>query len=243
MFTNLATSSPLGFLSQRTFTDVSVTPANTFFRFPQSQAPWVDSNNILNSQVNNQFVWFEDSNNNISIYSGFTGSLELPSITDNDDFSSLLINSTLNPGLLQTGDTISLITDFSSGGGPVGHSWTGTTGNVPTDLLSCVYPYLTTINNLVDSGQQKLKTINGTSNFIIPLNIYFRFNGSGTVLYTVPTTSTTPAKKTRTLKFFLETQTATQPIEFTIVFTLNQFNTTNITGGNVYYNIIQSTSL
>jgi hypothetical protein len=221
-FMNIATSSPLGFLSHRTYTDTTITPANTFYKYPYDLAPWVDSDNVLNPQSNNQFVWFQDSNNNVKIYSGTTGSVD-------SDFSVLLTHNTLNPGLIGTGATLSLLA----------HSWTGATSG----LCCCVYPYLTTLNNLIDSGQQEMKTINGGTNFVIPINIYFRFNDLSSALYSAPTTTTTPAKITRTLKCFLETETSTQPIEFTIIFNLNQYKTTNIVGGNVYYNIIQSNAL
>jgi hypothetical protein len=96
-----------------------------------------------------------------------------------------------------------------------------------TKLLTTIHPVIDTLQTLVEDNEDKVKTMNGNNEFIIPISIYFKMNslddtkkGNEVVDLNKVTTSTQHVKK---LKFFLEDENKNRPFIFTLKFTLNSF--------------------
>jgi hypothetical protein len=95
-----------------------------------------------------------------------------------------------------------------------------------TKLLSTIHPIIDTLETLVEDNEDKVKTMSGNTEFIVPIGIYFKMNslddtkkGNDVVDLNRVTTSTQHVKK---LKFFLEDENKNRPFIFTLKFTLNR---------------------
>ena len=95
-------------------------------------------------------------------------------------------------------------------------------------LLSSIHPVINDLQNLVESNDEKVKSISGGSEIIIPINIYFKMNSLSTTKtgknyeFVDLNNSRKTVKHIKKIKFFLEDENQNRPFIFTLKFTLNR---------------------
>jgi hypothetical protein len=214
MIENLSPSNSLGLLSSRLYN--STDSSNTFYKYPGNKATVLDQEKMIHFQQDNQFIWFSDNSSNNMIYSG------TPMITDNqiDVLRDVIYN-------------YSSIVDLSGNYIiDIANQWKASHKN---GFASTVHPMVNQMSDLVDTGQAKTKYINNDNPFRINVDIYFKYDISGTTYYQVPT-SPSPTIHTKKLKCFIETYSLSKPFEFELNFKLYQFRTYRVgttTGTNI----------
>ena len=230
---NGSVDSPLGLLSNRTYTNDS-----DVYNTSTPQVFWVDNQNELISssvtgqtftQLDNQFIWMTnfDTINQTTITklsedigNSFVTSNSITDVTGSTEF---------NVGYNQTsilqfiGNNNSLL-DVSK--------WIDDTVSVAstTKLLTTIHPSVTDLTNIVQTNSDKVETIDGgDSNAInIPLNIYFKMNALDTTQtgvnyqYINLNSANQTVRHVKKLKFFLENQAENRPFVFTVTFNINR---------------------
>ena len=184
---------------------------NTFFKFWDAQALTVDYNGDMYTQFDNQFVWFSDNSGGDRIYSGMTAASQSNPILSSANFN---IGWSGTPSPTYYSPKWNIISDVD---------WTGTGSSA--DLYATVHPFVYNSSDLVESGQDKKKPLNGGENEIIKIFIYFKLDGnkSDTSTYKVPTLGTSPDIRYRKIKMFIEPETVSRPFEFEVKFKLKQY--------------------
>jgi hypothetical protein len=201
-----------------------------FWVNPDHELLFTDVSGSTRTQLNNQFIW----------------SLNYDSVTQNDlskvsenignSFASLGNNSLVDKLSLteynlgySENTAISFVSSNNSLTDPSKWIDTATSVSSETKLLTTIHPVIDTLQTLVENNEDKVKTINGNTELIIPIGIYFKMNslddtkpGNDVVDLSKVTTSTTHVKK---LKFFLEDENKNRPFIFTLKFTLNRNRT------------------
>jgi hypothetical protein len=201
---NVAQTGNLGLLSNRLYTSGGT---NVFYNDSLNQALLVDYNDDLYTQQNNQFIWFFDKDNQQNIYTGITAT--------SMSTGSLLNTTNYNIGATGTTALYQYWTDINSIF-PIA-------GQTGMKLLATVHPYLPDITNLVESGQEKTKTVNPQTNFIVGMKIFFKWDGGSNTASNVSVSSIGGhINKTRKIKYFFETNDGLT-YQFTITFTLSNF--------------------
>ncbi len=208
-FRNISTSSYLGLVSSRLY-DTGYT-SNTFYVKPNDKSLVVDYNNDLYTQFDNQFIWFSDNSGSDNIYSGTT------SATTYQVLGSTYYNIGTNS---ESPDTSTPIFNISN------CEWTNQTVPPPetSDLYVTLHPKVTSMEDLIETGQEKLKIIKANDSFRVYIHAYFKLNGNteDDVVFTVPT-SGSPSIKYRKIKVFVETETSVRPFEFELRFRFKQY--------------------
>jgi len=225
-FDNLSQSSQLGLLSYRKYVP-TISGDNRFYNPIYSNgslATYVDSNDNLQTQVDNQFVWISDTSGNNAIYnSGVT--------YDANGLGQVLYSKNWNIGL--TGTTVP-----NSGGTystPINIfndiNWTGGTwiadNNYETDFPVTIHPYIDNINDYVYADKSGVELINANSKFILPIKIFFKLSGGTNDSITFPTNLSTSPYVIRKLRIFIESESLTRPFEFEIIFKIFRNNTSS----------------
>jgi len=222
-FSNVAKSSQLGLLSYRKF--IPANAGDNRFYNPTvakgSLASYVNSNDDLNSQIDNQFLWISDASGTQPIY--FSGSTD-----------KALWSNFYNLGLTSTtGNTRNIFDDVSWSGVSNDTSGWGLAGS--TGFLSTVHPRIDDISQFVYSDSSGVKYIDANTSLTIPINIYFQLStgatGGNTVM--IPQNATTSTMVTRKLRLFLEVEDSSRPFEFEIVFKIYRNRTYATSGNNI----------
>jgi hypothetical protein len=227
---NKSLDSPLGLLSNRDYSGSSI------YNSLAPQVFWVNSDHELlftdvsgstRTQLNNQFIWCLNydsvTQNSLSKVSENIGNsfvnLGSNSLVDKLSLTEYNIGYSENTALSFVSSNNSL-TDTSK--------WVDSVVSVSseTKLLSTIHPIIDTLETLVEDNEDKVKTMSGNTEFIVPIGIYFKMNslddtkkGNDVVDLNRVTTSTQHVKK---LKFFLEDENKNRPFIFTLKFTLNR---------------------
>jgi hypothetical protein len=111
-----------------------------------------------------------------------------------------------------------------------------------TKLLSTIHPVTPDLQNIVETNEDKIKSVKpGDSNsIIIPINIYFKMNAldntqSGNDYQYVNLNNVTQTvRHIKKLRFFLEDEGQNRPFTFTIKFSLNRAKVTFAAGPTNY---------
>ena len=227
---NKSLDSPLGLLSNRDYSGSSIYNSGApqvFWVNPDHELLFTDVSGSTRTQLNNQFIWCLNydsvTQNNLSKVSENIGnsfvSLGNNSLVDKLSLTEYNIGYSENTALNFVSSNNSL-TDTSK--------WVDTASSVSseTKLLTTIHPVIDSLETLVEDNEDKVKTINGNNELIIPIAIYFKMNslddtkkGNEVVDLSKVTTTTTHIKK---LKFFLEDENKNRPFIFTLKFTLNR---------------------
>jgi hypothetical protein len=223
IFKNIAEANPLGLLSDRLYTTGNTT--NTFFQKPDNQALYVNEEDYLLRQLDHQFIWFADTHNGQPLYEGLyksemknasfaVNALNQPSrnLGGENDYPALSTTSGI------TANANNLIGDVP---------WSGATPSPETagGFLATVHPVIKEPLDIVETGQEKTKILTAQEEFIVPLNIYFRFNYETDNTYSVGLFNRDNNTLNRAVKCFVEVEGESRPFEFTIGFTLRQHKT------------------
>ena len=232
---NVAIESPLGLLSNRTYLqnpDVYKDDIpQTFWVNNQDELITSDVSSTTRSQLNNQFVWSVnyDSVSNTSlgklgenIGNSFGG-------TVNNSITSVLGSNEFNIGYSENS-----ILNFNSNNKSLLETTKWVDNNVSisstTKLLTSIHPVVGSLEELVETNSDKIKSIDPgeNSSITIPINIYFKvnaldFNQTGlNYEYINFNNSKETVKHVKKLKFFLENESENRPFEFTMKFNINR---------------------
>ena len=214
---NIATANSLGLLSDRKFVNTGTTASNTFYKTKHLVAV-VDNNNLCRTQRDNQFIWFADSDGGNDLNSNIGVPIDGSA---NGATPTALSNDSKNIGLA-SGTTYINSNPFNMIGGNI--NWNGYNEH---QILTTVHPNIANIYDLVENGQEKTKYIAPSNSLTIPINIYFKLEGtaSPTINLGIVENSNQHNKK---IKVFLESTNLTRPFEFVINFNLKQRKNYNI---------------
>ena len=227
---NKSLDSPLGLLSNRDYSASSIynsAAPQVFWVTPDHELLFTDVSGSTRTQLNNQFIWCLNydsvTQNNISKVSENIGNsfvdLGNNSLVEKLSLTEYNLGYSENTAINFVSSNNSL-TDTSK--------WIDTISSVSseTKLLTTIHPVINSLETLVENNEDKVKTMNGNTEFIIPISIYFKMNslddtkkGNEVVDLNTVTTTTTHVKK---LKFFLEDENKNRPFIFTLKFTLNR---------------------
>ena len=227
---NKSLDSPLGLLSNRDYSGSSIynsVAPQVFWVTPDHELLFTDVSGSTRTQLNNQFIWCLNydsvTQNTLSKVSENIGNsfinLGNNSLVDKLSLTEYNLGYSENTALSFVSSNNSL-TDTSK--------WIDTISSVSseTKLLTTIHPVIETLQTLVEDNEDKVKTMNGNTEFIVPISIYFKMNslddtkkGNDVVDLNTVTTTTTHVKK---LKFFLEDENKNRPFIFTLKFTLNR---------------------
>lgn len=224
-FKNIAKANQLGLVSSKLY----AVGANNKFRNETyshgALATYVDSNDLLHVQKDNQYIWISDTSGVENIYhSGNTAvnGWKFGGVADSGNKG--VLESNWNLGL--SGKSVA-----DTAGGDYSESmniftevvWTGN-----TDLLCTVHPYIESINDFIYAETDGEKGINPDSSFKIPINIYFQMSGGTGGVFTIPSNTSTSISVQKKLRFFLEPVNISKPFEFEIVFRIYRNRTYNL---------------
>lgn len=227
---NKSLESPLGLLSNRDYSGSSIynsAAPQVFWVNQDHELLFTDVSGSTRTQLNNQFIWCLNydsvTQNTLSKVSENIGnsfvSLGNNSLVDKLSLTEYNLGYSENTALNFVSSNNSL-TDPSK--------WIDSVSSVSseTKLLTSIHPVIDSLETLVEDNEDKIKTINGNSEFLIPISIYFKMNslddtkkGNDVVDLSKDKTTTTHVKK---LKFFLEDENKNRPFIFTLKFTLNR---------------------
>lgn len=217
-FENASSGSQLGLLSYRKYVP-TVANDNRFYNptyAKGSLATYVDSEDKLHIQQDNQFVWISDTSGNQQIYN--SGTTSFP-----NGLGKVLYSKNWNIGFSSGYNNDVNIFDNIN--------WTGITwaadADYQTDFPVTIHPYIENINDLRYTESGGLKLINPNTKFTIPLKVFFKLKGgSDTSVQFLSNTSTSPFI-TRKMRFFLEPENLSRAFEFEIIFKIYRNRTYN----------------
>jgi hypothetical protein len=228
---NIASENSLGLLSDRTFSLLSSTNGNSFYQTDHT-AGLVNKDNIFYKQQDNQFIWISDFDGT-RIYDNTGSRVGAYSSTPVSPAAlfSQFINIGLNPAL----------TGYTNGDGvSTGTRWDIIDGINWSDVsyaggfLTTIHPLISDISDLKETGQEKTKFLAPSESFVLPINIYFKFQGNtnaSTGDFSDASVTGNFTDHTKKLKIFIEPTNSNRPFEFTIQFKLRPYKKVNVTSG------------
>jgi len=216
-FENISQGSQLGLLSYRKY--VPTTNGDNRFYNPDitkgSLACYVDSNDNLYAQQDNQYIWISDSSGSQAIYnSGSTYPNGLGNILYSNNWNIGLSGKTKpDANGSYTVNPINVFNDIS---------WNGfsgvTTPDFQTDFPVTIHPYIDNIKNFIYSDKGGVKLINSNTKFVLPIKIFFKLSGGTNSTVTFPSNLSTSPSVTRKVRIFIEPENLSRPFEFEIAF-------------------------
>jgi hypothetical protein len=217
-FENISMGSQLGLLSYRKYVP-TVTGDNRFYNptyAKGSLACYVNSEDYLNVQQDNQFIWIEDTSGTAQIYnSGAT--------FDATGLGKVLYSKNWNIGYSAGQSAKNVFSDID---------WTTVTWTADTeyqiDFPVTIHPFIENINNYIYTDKGGIKLINANTKFTLPIKIFFKLTSGTDDFITFPSNMSTSPFVVRKLKFFLEPENLSRPFEFEIVFKIYRNKTYNM---------------
>jgi hypothetical protein len=236
---NRSIESPLGLLSNRTYTPSSIYNSlapQVFWVNPNNELLFTDVSGTTKTQLDNQFIWCVNydtiTQQNTSKLSENMGNsfvtLNSNSLTDKLSLTEYNLGYAESTPLAFVSSNNSL-SDSSKWIDPLSSE------SSTNKLLSTVHPVISSFESIVEGNEDKVKVLSSsrsTGNSIqyseinIPIRIYFKMNalnentknGSYIDLENAQTT----IQHIKKLKFFLENESDNRPFTFTLKFTLNR---------------------
>lgn len=232
-FENISKSSQLGILSYRKY--VPRVPGDNRFYNPTyahgSLAAYIDSDDYLNVQRDNQFIWISDTSGAQGIYnSGSTYPSGLGKILYSKNYNiGLSGRTTPDSNGSYNVSTINVFNDID---------WTGVTWSDTIDYQTSfpvtVHPFIDNIQDFIYSDKGGVKLINSSTKFTLPIKILFKLSGGTSESVTFPSTTPTSPFVIRKLRIFTEPENMSRPFEFEILFKIFRNMTVN---KRIYKNI------
>ena len=249
---NRSVESNLGLLSDSLYNSNSdfynAQVPQVFWVNPQDELLFSDVSGVSRTQLNNQFLWvvnYETITSQSNIVSRLSenigNSFVAQSSNSLTDFLSL---DEYNIGYSEA-QTLNFVSNNSS---LLDNSkWVDDTVSVgsTTKFLTTIHPVINELEDIVEDNQDKIKTLDGGEEIIIPLNIYFKMNALDNTLtganyeYVNLNNQTETVKHTKKLKFLLEDESENRPFKFTIVFNLNRNKVTFASPSKNYTTIVK----
>lgn len=225
-FENISQGSQLGLLSYRSYVP-RVPGDNRFYNTTYSNgslAAYVDSDDNLNVQRDNQFIWISDTSGSQAIYnSGATFPQGLGKILYSKNYNVGLSGlTTPNESGSYDAMTVNVFNDINWSG----VSWTAD-ANYQTDFPVTVHPYIDNIQNFIYSDKGGVKLINQSTKFTIPIKIFFKLSGGTSESISFRTNISTSPFVTRKIRMFIEPENLNRPFEFEVIFKIFRNKTAN----------------
>ena len=225
-FENVSDGSKAGLLSYRKYVPTTFGD-NRFYNTTYSNgslAAYVDSEDYLYAQQDNQFIWISDTSGTQQIYnsgSTFPGGL-----------GQVLYSKSWNVGLSgyttpdingsYTPTPVNVFSDID---------WTGITwlpdSQYQVDFPVTVHPYIENIKNYTYTETGGVNLIDAGTKFTLPIKIFFKLSGSSADTIIFPSNTSTSPFVTRKLRIFLEPENLSRPFEFEIIFKIYRNRTYN----------------
>jgi len=233
---NKSVESSLGLLSNRSYSGSSIyntTAPQVFWVNNQDELLYSDISGSSKTQLNNQFIW--------SVNYDSVTQTNLSKLSENigNSFTSLNNNSITNALSLTEYNLgyseITSLSFLSSNNSLLDTTkWVDTVESISSSekLLSTIHPVVSDLQNLVESNDEKVKSIAGGSDIIIPIHIYFKMNALSTnktgknYQYIDLNNAKKTTKHIKKLKFFIEDENQNRPFIFSLKFSLNRSKVT-----------------
>jgi hypothetical protein len=231
---NKSVESPLGLLSNRNYAGSSIyntAAPQVFWVNNQDELLFTDVSGVSKTQINNQFIWAVnyDSVTQTSL-SKLSENIGNSFVTlNNNSLSNILSLTEYNLGYSEN----TALSFLSSNNSLLDTSkWIDTIESVASTekLLTTIHPVVSDLESLVESNDEKVKSIAGgeSGTIVIPVNIYFKMNsltntktGKNYEFINLNNTKKT-VKHIKKIKFFLEDENQNRPFIFSITFNLNR---------------------
>ena len=229
---NVAVDSALGLLSNRDYAGSSIyntAAPQVFWVNSQDELLFSDVTGTSKTQLPNQYIWALN-------YDSITQT-SLVKLSENigNSFTTLNNNSLTNVLSLTEynigySDNSSLSFLSSNNSLLDTSKWVDTVETVASTekLLSSIHPAIPDLQNLVESNEDKVKSIAGGQEVIIPLHIYFKMNSLNSTKtgknyeYIDLNLKQNTIKHIKKVKFFVEDESQNRPFIFSVKFTLNR---------------------
>jgi hypothetical protein len=233
---NKSVDSSLGLLSNRDYTGSAIynsAAPQVFWVNNQDELLFSDISGASKTQLNNQFIWALN-------YDSVTQT-NLVKLSENigNAFSNLNNNSLTNILSLSDynlGYSESTSLSFLSSNNSLLDTtkWVDTVESVgSTDkLLSTIHPVVSDLENLVENNDEKVKSIAGTTEVVVPIHIYFKMNSLSNTKtgknyeYVDLNKTKKTVKHIKKIKFYIEDENQNRPFIFSLKFTLNRSKVT-----------------
>jgi len=236
---NKSIDSDLGLLSNRQYLSntaiYSPSAPQTFWVNNQDELLFTDVSGSSRTHLDNMFVW--------SVNYDTVTQTELSKLSENigNSFTSLNSNSITNVlGLVEYNvgysENLAMAFVYSNNSLLDSTKWIDPVVSVgsTTKLLSTVHPVTPDLQNLVETNEDKIRSVKGGDEnaIIIPIHIYFKMNaldntqaGKDYEYIDLNKVSQT-VKHIKKLRFFVEDENQNRPFTFTVKFTLNRAKVT-----------------
>jgi hypothetical protein len=233
---NKSVDSSLGLLSNRDYTGSSIynsAAPQVFWVNNQDELIFSDVSGSSKTQLNNQFIWALNydsvtQTNLVKLSENIGNSF---TTLNNNSLTNILGLSEYNLGYSEN-TSISFISSNNSLLDTT--KWIDSIESVGSTekLLSTIHPVVNDLDNLVESNDEKVKSISGGSEIIVPLNIYFKMNSLSNTKtgknyeYIDLNKSKRTVKHIKIVKLFIEDENQNRPFIFSLKFTLNRSKVT-----------------
>jgi len=209
-FENIATDNPLGLITN------SLGTISPILNKGINNSTYVNDIGTIFQSENDQYIYLLNEVNNSSdkIYGGLkeidTNDVSLPIgadilILDDVNLGGNFGGNILNDDIWSAGSSHWITIRNEDSGS--------------TKLGSTVHPFLNTTKDLINTDG--LQTINASENIRIPLNVYFKMDvtkENGSLLEI--SSSSTPQRRTKKLKFYMEVENKERPMQFELNFVI-----------------------
>ena len=249
---NKSVESVLGLLSGRTYQSnpevYNTVVPQAFWINNQDELIFSDISGISRTQLNNQFIWsvnYESVTSQTNVVSRLAENVGNTFLTtQNNSITNILSLNEYNIGYSENQP----LAFYSNNNSLLDNSkWVDTVVSVgsTTKFLTTIHPSVVELKDVVETNQDKVKTINGGGEVIVPINIYFKMNALDNTQtglnyeYVNLNKQTKTVKHIKKLKFLLENEAENKPFIFTLVFNLNRNKVTFASKAKQYTTIVK----
>ena len=233
---NKSVDSPLGLLSNREYSGSAIynsAAPQVFWVNSQDELIFSDISGSSKTQLNNQFIWALNydsvtQTNLVKLGENIGNSF---TTLNNNSLTNILGLSEYNLGYSEN-TSISFVSSNNSLLDTT--KWVDSVESVGSTekLLSTIHPVVSDLENLVETNDEKVKSLSGGSEVIVPLHIYFKMNSLSNTKtgknyeYIDLNKSKRTVKHIKKIKMFIEDENQNRPFIFSLKFTLNRSKVT-----------------
>jgi hypothetical protein len=251
--TNKSVDSVLGLLSGKNYDTTNGDVYNsgvpqTFWVNNHDELIFNDVSGVSKTQVNNQFIWmvnYEAVTNNAQTVTRLSENIGNNFVaSNNNSITNILSLNEYNVGYFENQ---SLAFKSSNNSLLDNSKWIDTTISVgsTTKFLTTIHPVVNEITDIVETNVDKVHSIVGGGEIVIPINIYFKMNALDNTQtgvnyeYVNLNQLTQTVKHIKKLKFYIENEADNKPFVFTLIFNLNRNKVTFASKPKNYSTIVK----
>lgn len=249
---NKSADSVLGLLSNRTYSNNPDVYNNavpqSFWVNNQDELIFSDVSGVSKTQTNNQFIWlvnYESVTSQTNVVTRLSENIGNNFLTlNNNSITNILSLTEYNIGY---SENQSLAFVSSNNSLLDNGKWKDISVSVgsTTKFLTSIHPVINELDNIVETNQDKVHSVDGGGEIIIPINIYFKMNALDNTQtgvnyeYINLNKQTQTVKHIKKLKFFIENESENKPFVFTLTFNLNRNKVTFSSNPKNYNTIVK----